>query len=157
MTLSQRIGVEIISDTFSKYKCLFTYFFPQTIRDWNDLPDSLISSTEMSDDCVSKFTLSRSTQPGTNSAPASTRPVYVLHCLVKKCLELCYCYYMFKSLLEYRKSILDILSYDCDKKSRQQLVLVHLNLYVINLSNALICYSVLIGKKNNNINRPLTK
>ena len=31
-------------------------FFPQTIRDWNDLPDSLISSAEMSDDCVSKFT-----------------------------------------------------------------------------------------------------
>ena len=30
--------------------------FPQTIRNWNKLPDSLISSTEMSDDCVSKFT-----------------------------------------------------------------------------------------------------
>ena len=30
-------------------------FFPQAIRDWNDLPDSLISSAEMSDDCVSKF------------------------------------------------------------------------------------------------------
>ena len=30
-------------------------FFPQTIRDWNDLPDSLISSAEMSDDCMSKF------------------------------------------------------------------------------------------------------
>ena len=29
-------------------------FFPQTIRDWNDLPDSLISA-EMSDDCVSKL------------------------------------------------------------------------------------------------------
>ena len=29
--------------------------FPQTIRDWNDLPDLLISSAEMSDDCVSKF------------------------------------------------------------------------------------------------------
>ena len=28
-------------------------FFPQTIRGWNDLPDSLISSAEMSDDCVS--------------------------------------------------------------------------------------------------------
>ena len=25
------------------------------IRDWNDLPDSLVSSAEMSDDCVSKF------------------------------------------------------------------------------------------------------
>ena len=30
-------------------------FFPQTIRDWNDLPDSLLSSAEMPDDCVSKF------------------------------------------------------------------------------------------------------
>ena len=30
-------------------------FFPQTIKDWNDLPDSLISSAEMSDVCVSKF------------------------------------------------------------------------------------------------------
>ena len=30
--------------------------FLQTIRDWNDLPDSLIASAEMSDDCVSKFT-----------------------------------------------------------------------------------------------------
>ena len=30
--------------------------FPQTIRDWNALPDSLISSAELSDDCVSKFT-----------------------------------------------------------------------------------------------------
>ena len=32
-------------------------FFPQTIRDWNDLPESLISSSELSDDSVSKFTL----------------------------------------------------------------------------------------------------
>ena len=31
-------------------------FFPQTIRDWNELPDSLISSAELSGDCVSKFT-----------------------------------------------------------------------------------------------------
>ena len=31
-------------------------FFPQTIRDWNDLPDSLITSAELLDDCVSKFT-----------------------------------------------------------------------------------------------------
>ena len=34
------------------YKCSF---FPQTIRDWNDLPESLISSSELSDDIVSKF------------------------------------------------------------------------------------------------------
>ena len=31
-------------------------FFPQTIRDWNDLPESLISSSELSDDSVSMFT-----------------------------------------------------------------------------------------------------
>ena len=31
-------------------------FFPQTFRDWNDLPESLISSSELSDDSVSKFT-----------------------------------------------------------------------------------------------------
>ena len=31
-------------------------FFPQTIRDWNVLPDSLISSAEDSEDCVTKFT-----------------------------------------------------------------------------------------------------
>ena len=31
-------------------------FFPQTISDWNDLPESLISSSELSDDSVSKFT-----------------------------------------------------------------------------------------------------
>ena len=30
-------------------------FFPQTIGDWNDLTDSLISTAEMSDDCMSKF------------------------------------------------------------------------------------------------------
>ena len=28
----------------------------KTIRDWNDLPESLISSSELSDDSVSKFT-----------------------------------------------------------------------------------------------------
>ena len=31
-------------------------FFPQTIRDWNDLPESLISSSELSDEGVSKLT-----------------------------------------------------------------------------------------------------
>ena len=31
-------------------------FAPQTIRDWNDPPESLISSSEVSDDSVSKFT-----------------------------------------------------------------------------------------------------
>ena len=41
----------------SASKDVYTYsFFPQTIRDWNDLPESLISSSELSDDSVSKFT-----------------------------------------------------------------------------------------------------
>ena len=31
-------------------------FFPQTIRDWNALANSLISSAEDEDDCVVKFT-----------------------------------------------------------------------------------------------------
>ena len=31
-------------------------FFTQTIRDWNALPDSLISSAEDAEDCVTKFT-----------------------------------------------------------------------------------------------------
>ena len=35
------------------YKCSF---FPQTIRDWNVLPDSLISFAEVAEDCVAKFT-----------------------------------------------------------------------------------------------------
>ena len=31
-------------------------FFPQTIRDWNALPDALILSAEDAEDCVAKFT-----------------------------------------------------------------------------------------------------
>ena len=31
-------------------------FFPQTIRDWNALPDSMVSSAEDAHDCVAKFT-----------------------------------------------------------------------------------------------------
>ena len=41
----------------SASKDVYKYsFFPQTIRDWDDLPESLISSSELSDDSVSKFT-----------------------------------------------------------------------------------------------------
>ena len=41
----------------SASKDVYKYsFFPQIIRDWNDLPESLISSCELSDDSVSKFT-----------------------------------------------------------------------------------------------------
>ena len=56
MTLFPRLGVAGIS-TPSASKDVYQYsFFPQTIRDWNDLPESLISSSELSDDSVSKFT-----------------------------------------------------------------------------------------------------
>ena len=44
---------QIPSTSIDAYK---KSFFPQSIRDWNVLPDSLISSAELSDDCVSKFT-----------------------------------------------------------------------------------------------------
>ena len=41
----------------SASKDVYNYsFFSQKIRDWNDLPESLISSSEMSDDSVPKFT-----------------------------------------------------------------------------------------------------
>ena len=49
------LAFQIPSASKEAYK---SSFFPQTIRDWNDLPDFLISSaetSEMSDDCVSKF------------------------------------------------------------------------------------------------------
>ena len=43
--------------TPSASKDVYKYsFFFQTIRDWNDLPESLISSSELSDDSVSKVT-----------------------------------------------------------------------------------------------------
>ena len=31
-------------------------FFPQTVRDWNSLTDSLISASECAEDSVAKFT-----------------------------------------------------------------------------------------------------
>ena len=46
------MAFQIPSASLEAYKCSF---FPPTIRDWNVLPDSLISSAELSDDCVSKF------------------------------------------------------------------------------------------------------
>ena len=48
------LAFQIPSASKEAYK---SSFFPQTIRDWNDFTDSLISSAEMSDDCVSKFAL----------------------------------------------------------------------------------------------------
>ena len=64
MTLFPRLGVAGISTPWpirypQPVKNLDVYmysFFPQTIRDWNDLPESLISSSDLSDDSVSKFT-----------------------------------------------------------------------------------------------------
>ena len=41
----------------SASKDVYKYsFFPQTIRDWNNLPEPLISSSELSDDSVFKST-----------------------------------------------------------------------------------------------------
>ena len=63
MTLSRRnrgcrnqhsLAFQMLSASKEAYK---SSFFQQTIRNWNDLPDSLISSAQMSDDCVSKFHL----------------------------------------------------------------------------------------------------
>ena len=60
MTLFPRLGAAEISIPFqipSASKDVYKYsFFPQTIRDWNDLPESLIFSSELSGDSVSKFT-----------------------------------------------------------------------------------------------------
>ena len=46
------MALQIPSASVEAYKCSF---FPQTIWDWNVLPESLIASAELSDDCVSKF------------------------------------------------------------------------------------------------------
>ena len=60
LILKTRRGRNQHSLTFqipSASKDVYRYsFFPQTIRDWNDLPESLMSSSELSDDSVSKFT-----------------------------------------------------------------------------------------------------
>ena len=62
MTLSQRTGVAEINTHWSFRFPLLVKMptrkvsFLQTIWDWNVLPDSLISSAELSDECVSKFT-----------------------------------------------------------------------------------------------------
>ena len=43
---------QLPSASIEAYICSF---FSQTIRVWHDLPDSLFSTAEMSDDCMSKF------------------------------------------------------------------------------------------------------
>ena len=62
MTLSPKLGVVEISTLLHfRLQLLIQMFIkvassPQTIRDWNALPDSLISSAEDAEDCVAKFT-----------------------------------------------------------------------------------------------------
>ena len=62
MTLFPRLGVAGISTPWPfRYPqpvkmSISIASSPQTIRDWNDLPESLISSSELSDDSVYKFT-----------------------------------------------------------------------------------------------------
>ena len=61
MTLSPKLGVVGISTMAFQTPIASTdvykgSFFLQTIRDWNALPDSLISSAEDAEDCVAKFT-----------------------------------------------------------------------------------------------------
>ena len=61
MTLSPKLGVVEISTLWHLRPIANTdvykgSFFPQTIRDLNALPDSLISSAENAEDCVAKFT-----------------------------------------------------------------------------------------------------
>ena len=51
-TCSHSKAFQLPYASIEAYKCSF---FPQTISDWNDLPNSLFSAAEMSDDCVSKF------------------------------------------------------------------------------------------------------
>ena len=46
------MAFQIPSARFEAYKYSF---LPQTNRDWNVLPDFMISTAELSDDCVSKF------------------------------------------------------------------------------------------------------
>ena len=61
MTMSPQLGMsEITTLAFQTpfantdiYKCSF---FPQTIRDWNSLKDTLLSAAEGAEDSVAKFT-----------------------------------------------------------------------------------------------------
>ena len=59
MILSPQLGtVEIITDFSDPPTRTGIYkgsFFPQTIRDWNVLPDSIITSAEGAEDGVARF------------------------------------------------------------------------------------------------------
>ena len=59
MTLSQKLGVVGISTLWHFRLPLSIQMFIKVAsspRDWNALPDSLISSAEDAEDCVAKFT-----------------------------------------------------------------------------------------------------
>ena len=62
MTLFQKLGVvEIGTQMHFRPPLLIQMFInvafsPETIMDWNVLPDSLISSAEVAEGCVAKFT-----------------------------------------------------------------------------------------------------
>ena len=56
MTVSPKLGVVEISTPIANTDVYKGSFFPQTIRYWNALPDSLISSAEDAEDCVATFT-----------------------------------------------------------------------------------------------------
>ena len=62
MALSPKLGVLEISTLWHFRLPLLIQMFikvassPQTLRDWNALPDFLISSAEDTEDCVAKFT-----------------------------------------------------------------------------------------------------
>ena len=62
MTLSPNLGIVEISTLWHFRLPLLMQMFikvassPQTIRDWNALPDSLISSAQEAEGCVAKFT-----------------------------------------------------------------------------------------------------
>ena len=56
MSLSPQLSVVEISTPIANTDFNKGSFFPQTIRDWNAVPDSLISSAEDAENCVAKFT-----------------------------------------------------------------------------------------------------
>ena len=62
MTLFSKLGVVEISTLMTFQTPIANTdvykgsFFPRNIRDWNALPDSLISSAEDAEDCVAKIT-----------------------------------------------------------------------------------------------------
>ena len=61
MTLSHQLGMSesitlAFQTSFANTDINNSSFFPQTIRDWNSLTDSLLSVAEGAEDSVAKFT-----------------------------------------------------------------------------------------------------